>query len=98
MPSVYARQKNEQGKWRYSRVNVGPGPSPADLTGPFFVRVIYNGKTSWLPAGDSLEEARGAVKEQKAMQDAEKAGLVLEEAEATNRLVTKITAYIAETE
>lgn len=95
MPSVYMRQKNEQGKWRYVRVNLGPGRRPASLSGPFFVRIVSNGQTQWKPAGDTLENARKESETQRAVQEAIQAG-VIEPEEYTSRLSARISAYLAE--
>jgi integrase len=101
MPSIYARQKNDQGKWRYIRVNVGRGRRPADLAGPFFLRLTVNGNTQWMPTGETLEDARSGAKKQDAAQEARTlaaaSGLVIEDVTA-NRLKTKIAAYNAEIE
>jgi integrase len=100
MPSIYARQKNEEGKWRYIRVNVGPGRRPIDLTGPFFLRVKDNGHSQWLPAGDSIDEAKEAAERHEAVREAvslaAKSGLVVESGNAS-RLSAKIATFLAET-
>jgi integrase/recombinase XerD len=96
MPSIYSRHKNEQGKWRYVRIKTGPGRRPADLDGPFYLRVTIDGREQWVSAGDTLEDAKQEAGKYKAMLEAEASGLVVEN-EATNRLRTKIEAYNAET-
>src|SRR5258706_4515285 len=100
MPSVYARQKNEEGQWRYIHVNIGRGRRPVDLAGPFFVRLKRNGRTQWTPAGETLEEARKEVAKQEAAQQvrelAVRGGLVIEDG-AANRLKTKIAEFLDET-
>jgi len=96
MASIYSRQKNEKGKWRYVRVNTGPGRPPADLGGPFYLRVTIDGREQWASAGDTLEIAREEAKKYEATVKAEESGLVVEN-EAANRLRTKIEAFNAET-
>jgi integrase len=96
MPSIYSRQKNEQGKWRYVRVKTGPGRRPADLDGPFYLRVTTDGREQWVSVGDTLEDAKQEAGKHKAMLEAEASGLVVEN-EAANRLRTRIEAYNAET-
>jgi len=96
MASIYARQKNEEGKWRYLRVNIGRGRRPADLTGPFYLRTSIDGRMQWVPAGDTLEDARDEAKKHEATVKAEARGLAVE-AQSTNRLSAKIAAFLAET-
>lgn len=97
MPSIYARQKNAEGKWRYLRVNVGRGRRPVDLTGPFYLRTAIAGKMRWVSAGDTLEVAREDAEKYEAKVKAEASGLVVQN-EGANRLRTKIAAYNAEIE
>ncbi len=96
MASIYSRQKNEEGKWRYARVNMGRGRRPADLTGPFYLREAAGGRTQWLQAGDTLEEARQESEKHEAQKFAAASGLTA--AGASNRLTTKIALFNAETE
>jgi hypothetical protein len=91
MPSIYSRQKNNEGKWRYVRVKTGPGRRPAHLDGPFYLRVTIDAREQWVSAGDTLEDAKQEAGKYKAMLEAEASGLVVEK-EATNRLCTKIEA------
>ena len=95
MASIYSRQKNEKGKWRYLRVHVGPGRRPADLAGPFYLRVTINGKEQWLSAGETLDTARDEAKKHDATEEAVANGVAVEN-EAANRLRNKIDAYNAE--
>lgn len=92
MPSIYARQKNEKGKWRYVRVNIGPGRRPADLQGPFYLRVSVDGKDRWEDAGETLDAAKQVIKTHEAEREAIANGVVVEK-ESANRLRTKIAAY-----
>jgi integrase/recombinase XerC len=95
MPSIYARQKNAEGQWRYIRVNIGRGRRPVDLTGPFYLRTSIAGKMQWLTAGDTLDDARIEAEKREAKVKAQASGLVVEDG-AANRLRTKIAAYNAE--
>jgi integrase len=96
MASIYARQKNAEGKWRYIRVNIGPGRRPADLGGPFYLRVTIDGREQWVSVGDTLDIAREEAKKYQATLEAEANGLVVEN-DSANRLRTKIEAFNAET-
>ena len=95
MASIYSRQKNEKGKWRYVRVNIGPGRRPADLGGPFYLRVTINGKEQWVSAGETLDTAREEAKKHDATEEAVANGVTVE-SEAANRLRSKIDAYNVE--
>ena len=45
--TIYTRQKNAAGQWRYERVNTGKCPNRADLDPPFYFRHAHNGKRVW---------------------------------------------------
>lgn len=90
MASIYSRQKNEEGKWRYKRVNTGPGRRPVNLAGPFYLRTT----SGWLHAGDTLEEAQ----EESETHEAQKSRAALGLVGAPNNLRVKIDAFVAETE
>jgi integrase len=96
MPSIYARQKNTAGKWRYVRVNTGPGRLPSELVGPFFLRITVDGRERWESAGDTLAEAKQEAKTYDATEEAVANGLSIEN-EGANRLRAKIEAFNAET-
>lgn len=60
--SIYIREKNNTGRWRYSRVNAGRGRRPADLRGPFYLRYRSSeGKQPVVRGGDTLEAATDAA-------------------------------------
>ena len=60
--SIYIREKNNTGCWRYSRVNTGRGRRPADLRGPFYLRYTNSeGKQPFVRGGDTLEAATDAA-------------------------------------
>ena len=86
----YIRRKNPAGRWRYKRVNIGPGRRPADLTGPFYLRyTAENGSQPYLSGGDTLEEAIKAAETLTHMLDAKAKGLSVPELDATNRVTIK---------
>jgi integrase len=55
--SIYTRGKNEQGKWRYMRVETGRGKKTSHVQPPFFVRPFRNGKQVWHALGAQTFEA-----------------------------------------
>jgi hypothetical protein len=62
LASIYIRQKNAEGKWRYQRVQTGPGRKTAHVTGPFFFRPTVNGKQKWHELGaTTVKEAEQEV-------------------------------------
>ena len=59
--SVYTRQKNDAGQWRYRKVKLGRGHRTSSVSGPFYLRFSTDGRKIWEPAGDSLEAATEAA-------------------------------------
>ena len=60
--SIYTREKNDAGRWRYERVNTGPGRRPVNLKGPFFLRyTAENGSQPFVPGGETFDEALKAA-------------------------------------
>jgi len=96
MASIYSRQKNNEGKWRYVRVNTGRGRRPNDLAGPYYLRVTIDGRSQWLPAGDTLGNARQEADKREATLEAQASGLAVED-ETNHRLIAKVEAFNAET-
>lgn len=47
MTSIYTRNKNASGAWRYKRVNVRKGHRTELLSPPFYVRPFLSGKQVW---------------------------------------------------
>jgi integrase len=46
-PSLYVREKNPEGRWRYRRIKEGRGVRTGDLAPPFYVRPFLEGKQVW---------------------------------------------------
>ena len=80
--SIYTRGKNEQGKWRYSRVESGRGRKTSHVQPPFFVRPFRDGKQVW--------HALGAQTFDDAVIEAAAIGVGLE-AQAQGLTVTELT-------
>lgn len=81
--SIYTRQKNDAGRWRYQRVNTGPGRRPVNLKGPFFLRyTAENGSQPFEPGGETLEEAVKAAESLTHMLVAKSKGLTVPELDA----------------
>ena len=87
-PSIYIRTKDPaSGRWRYERVQTGPGRKTAHLTGPFFFRPSVNGKQIWHKLGaTTLKEATGEISLNAVAIDASKRGLTVAQADALANL------------
>ena len=60
--SIYTREKNAAGRWRYKRVNTGPRRRPGKLKGPFYLRyTAEEGSQPFVPGGDTLDDAIAAA-------------------------------------
>jgi integrase len=46
--TIYTRDKNESGTWRYNRIKAGRGLRTDRLVPPFYVRPFIAGKQSWI--------------------------------------------------
>jgi integrase/recombinase XerD len=78
--SIYTRQKNDKGRWRYERVNIGRGRRPANLQGPFYFRhTTPEGKQTFTPAGDDLDNAIKDTDILRAALEAKSKGLTITE-------------------
>jgi len=85
--SIYIRQKNAEGKWRYQRVQTGPGRKTAHVTGPFFFRPTVNGKQIYsLLRATTVKEAEQEISLNAVAIDAAKRGLTVAEADALANL------------
>ena len=92
MPSIYTRGKLD-GKWRYSRIEVGRGKRTAHLNPPFYVRPFRNGKQSWHALGaQSFEEALTEAEQVGVGLEAQAQGLTVAELEANPNRITLIDA------
>lgn len=92
--SVYSRNKNGDGKYRYSRVKQGRGHRLSNAEGPFYLRYKnLIGKSVWEPAGDVLEKALEAAETRVHALEAQRRGLTvqeLEDIENANRVPIKV--------
>jgi integrase len=81
--AIYARQKNEAGKWRYQRIDQGPGRKYGHLKHPFYFRpTLPNGKRSWIELkARSFAEAKTEIPGLEAALEAQKKGLTVAEAD-----------------
>ena len=91
--SLYTREKNPSGAWRYHRVREGRGQKTGELTGPFFARPFLKGKQVWKTlSATTFKEAKLEAEDLAVAIDAESRGLTIAEAEAltnSNRLPLK---------
>ncbi len=103
MLSIYRRIKNDSGKWRYIRVNIGKGRRPENLGSQFFGRIKRIGARwqSWVSLdGQTLDDAIEAAKKLEAGMAAKAAGFEvggLEDMAAPDKLVVQIAKYNDET-
>lgn len=82
-PSLYVREKNPEGVWRYRRIKEGRGVRTSDLLAPFFIRPFVNGKQVWRTlSATSLKEAKEEAEQLRVALDAQAMGLNVAEAEA----------------
>lgn len=77
--SIYTRHRNSAGRWRYNRVNIGPGRRPSNLAGPYYLRYTENGKQRYKLRGDKLDEAIEAAEGLSHMLLAKSMGLTVPE-------------------
>lgn len=84
-PSLYIREKNADGRWRYRRVKEGRGIRTAELAGPFFARPFIGGKQVWKTlSAIAFKTAKEEAEELSAALDAQAKGLTVAEAESLN--------------
>ena len=81
--SIYVRQKNNKGAWRFRKVREGRGIKTGDLRPPFYIRPFVNGKQVWnrLSAA-SFKEAREDADRTADALEAHSKGLTVAEADA----------------
>lgn len=86
--SIYTRGKNEEGKWRYSRVEAGRGHKTSHLEPPFFVRPFRNGKQVWhLLGAQTFKDAEVEAEQVGVALEAQARGLTVAElADDPNRI------------
>jgi integrase/recombinase XerD len=92
-PSLYIREKNPAGKWRYSRIKEGRGVRTGELAAPFYARPFIEGKQIWKTL--SAQTFAGAKEEAERLAvalDAQARGLTVAQAESltnANRISIK---------
>lgn len=84
LPSLYRREKNPvTGRWRYQRVETGPGKKTANTAGPFFVRPFVKGKQIWSRlSATTVKQAQIEADQVGAAVEAASRGLTVIEADA----------------
>jgi len=77
--TVYTRQKNELGQWRYLRTGGRGRRTAAEGSGPFYMRHAgITGRQVWTPAkADNLEDAKAEAEKLSRALAAESSGLVV---------------------
>jgi integrase len=81
--TLYVRQKNTDGVWRYKRIKEGRGLKTGELTAPFFARRYLNGKQIWKPLfAQTFREAKDEASRLTAALEAQSKGLTVAEADA----------------
>jgi integrase/recombinase XerD len=99
-PSLYIRERNPDGLWRYKRIKEGRGLKTGDLAAPFFTRPFLNGKQLWKAlSSETFKEAKDEAEQLTLALDAQSKGLTVAEAEAltnTNRIPirTAVETYL----
>jgi integrase len=66
--TIYTRNKNESGSWRYGRIKAGRGQRNDKLSPPFYVRPFVGGRQSWIRLNAATSNA---AREEAARMDAE---------------------------
>lgn len=77
--SIYTREKNTAGKWRYRGVKAGPGHQHSDLDGPFYLRYTADGRQTYSTGYATLDEARQAGQKLRTALEAKAKGLTVPE-------------------
>ncbi len=81
--SLYIREKNPAGAWRYRRIRKGRGVRTGDLSAPFFTRPFINGKQVWKTlSATTFKEAKEEAEHLTVALDAQARGLTVAQAEA----------------
>lgn len=98
--SIYSRQKNEVGKWRFVRVNTGRGRRPVnDPTGPFYLRYTQtDGTQPFVSCGNTLDEAKKAAADIQPKLEEKAAEIRVERASNNPTIDARVASYNAETE
>lgn len=99
-PSLYVREKNPAGRWRYRRIKEGRGVRTGDLKAPFYARPFLEGKQVWRTlSADNFAEAKDEAEQLAVAFEAQAKGLTVAEFESlsnANRTAIKsaIEAYL----
>jgi integrase/recombinase XerD len=92
-PSVYIREKNPAGKWRYRRIKEGRGIRTTDLKAPFYARPFLDGKQLWKTlSAENFTEAKEEAEQLAVALEAQAKGLTVTEFESlgnANRIPVK---------
>lgn len=100
MVSIYTREKNAEGAWRFRRIREGRGIKTGDLRPPFYIRPFVNGKQVWKTLlATSFKDAKEEAEHTADALEAHSRGLTVAEAEAfanSNRtpIRTAIDTYL----
>jgi hypothetical protein len=83
--SVYVREKNPTGSWRYRKIKEGRGVKTGELKGTFYSRPFLNGRQIWkILMASTFKEAKVEATQLGFVLDAQSKGLSVAEAEALN--------------
>lgn len=99
-PSLYIREKNSTGNWRYRRIKEGRGVRTGDLRAPFYARPFLDGKQVWKTlSAESFTEAKEEAEQFALALEAQAKGLTVAEFESlgnANRtaIKTAIETYL----
>src|ERR1700722_11934943 len=97
-PSLYIRERNPAGAWRYRRIKQGRGQKTGEVKPPFFARPCLNGKQVWKTlSASTFEEAKEEAGHIALALTAESQGLTVAEADAltnSSRLTIKAAVDI----
>jgi integrase/recombinase XerD len=95
--SIYRRERNKTGKWRYVGVKSGPGHKHSDLDGPFYLRYTADGRQTYSTGHATLGEAREAGDRIRTALEAKAKGMTVPELdELTNANRTPIKRAVEE--
>jgi integrase/recombinase XerD len=93
LPSLYIREKNPSGHWRYRRIKEGRGIRTSDLKAPFYARPFLDGKQVWKTLlAENFTEAKEEAAQLSVALEAQAKGLTVTEFESlgnANRIPVK---------
>jgi integrase/recombinase XerD len=96
VPSLYVREKNPSGQWRYRRVKEGRGIRTSELKAPFYARPFLDGNQVWKTlSAATFSEAKEEAERLAVALDAQARGLTVAQAESlTNASRTPIKTAV----